>query len=205
MLQTILAGLIAVAIGTVYSVFGYRLFRFLLPIWGFLVGMGFGASLVQSFSRSFLGNATSWIVAIVAGVILGGVAYFFYKVGIVLLGASIGAGLFAYVARSIGMQPGFALYTIALIGAVLVGLLVFRIKVEKLFMVILTSAAGASGIVTGLLIWLGRLSLNDLGTEEVLQPVLSDSWLWVVIWLVVALVGILVQMRVPQLQQPDYA
>jgi hypothetical protein len=50
-------------------------------------------------------------------------------------------------------------------------------------------------ILSGLLLF-GRVSLQSVRTAgSTIQPILQDSWFWAVVWLVLAVVGIVVQIR----------
>ena len=72
--------------GAITCFAGYRLFRFVLAIWGFILGAGIGSSMMGGDS------AIAMIGAGLAGGLLGALALVFaYFVGVALVGAGLGA------------------------------------------------------------------------------------------------------------------
>jgi hypothetical protein len=60
----------------------------------------------------------------------------------------------------------------------------------------LTSAAGASFLVVGALLLLGQITPADLqGGGNPIGPIFASSFLWWLVWLAVAVVGIVFQVR----------
>jgi hypothetical protein len=48
----------------------------------------------------------------------------------------------------------------------------------------------------GSLLLLGQVALSDVSTAgTAIQPVLQESWLWVILWAVLAIAGFVVQIR----------
>ena len=93
-LSMILFGLILV-FGLMNCILGYRLLRFWMMLFGFLIGAGIGA-----FGASQMGitDKTIYIVAMVAaGVILAVIAFAIFKAGIFLIGAGLGLSVTIYV------------------------------------------------------------------------------------------------------------
>lgn len=67
---------LALLYGLGLTFFGYRLFLFLLPIWGFVFGFVFGAQSLQALlGESFLVSVTSWIVGFVVGALFAILSY----------------------------------------------------------------------------------------------------------------------------------
>ena len=70
------AGIIVMLFGLAMTFAGYRLFLYLLPIWGFFFGLMFGAQTIQALlGSSFLGDVTSWIVGFLAGAVFAVLSY----------------------------------------------------------------------------------------------------------------------------------
>ncbi len=85
------AGLIALFFGMALTFAGYRLFYFLLPIWGFVFGLGFGAQTMQAlFGEGFLSTVTSWIVGFVVGLLFAVLSYMFWSVAVVVVAGALG-------------------------------------------------------------------------------------------------------------------
>jgi hypothetical protein len=46
------------------------------------------------------------------------------------------------------------------------------------------------------LLLFGRVSLDSLsGAGNAIAPILQDSWFWLIVWLVIAIAGVIVQIR----------
>ena len=82
------AAIVLVLAGAVTCFAGHRLFRFVLAIWGFILGAGIGSSMMGGDS------AVAMVVAGLVGGVLGALALVFaYFVGVALVGAALGAFL----------------------------------------------------------------------------------------------------------------
>ena len=89
--QLICTAIIALIIGVLALVAGYRLFLILLPIWGFFAGFAMGThATALLFGMGFLATVTSWIIGIVVGLIFAVLSYLIYIVGVALLSAAFG-------------------------------------------------------------------------------------------------------------------
>jgi len=74
--------------------------------------------------------------------------------------------------------------------------LVLGLNLQKYVIIAITAIGGANAVVLSVLLVLGRVSLDGvLGAGSAIQPVLRDSWFWLLLWAVVAIAGIVVQIR----------
>jgi hypothetical protein len=138
---SIVGALLAVAIGVLYCFFGYRLFKIILGIAGFIWGAGLVGGVVFTLTQSTL-------IAIIAGV-LGGVlfavlAVVLYYIGVFILGAYLGGALGIFIMAFFGLAtPVWLLLVLAIAGGVVA-------VIFKRFMIIVASAfVGAWAIVFG--------------------------------------------------------
>lgn len=118
-------GVLAIVIGLLACFAGYRVFRIVLPILGFLVGLGVGAQLASVvFSEPYLGSPLSWAVAIVVGLLAAVIAFVWWYVSVALaiagLGYAIGYGAAAGlgVAANTAVVIGVALAVLFAVGAI---------------------------------------------------------------------------------------
>ena len=77
---------IALMFGLVMVFSGYRLFLFLLPIWGFFAGFFLGAQTIHYlFDVGLFATVTGWVVGFFVGLIFAVLSYLFYflAVGII--------------------------------------------------------------------------------------------------------------------------
>ena len=183
------AALLLVVGGAVACFAGYRLFRIVLAIYGFI----FGAYLASSTMGS--SNAVGMLVAALVGGVLGSVVFFFaYFLGIALVGAGLGA-LIAHVAwtrLSAAEPPALIVLLLAIAGTVAALIL------QRYVIIVSTAFSGAWTII------LGGLALVDRGAARAA----SDVWIlypfapasgapWVPIaWIAVGLIGTAVQLGV---------
>src|SRR5512139_3271384 len=100
------AGLIGLLFGTALAFAGYRLFIFLLPIWGFFFGLGLGAQAVQAVlpGTGFMADVTSWVVGFVVGLLFAGLSYLFYAFAVAMIGGSLGYAVAVGLLTWIGLQ-----------------------------------------------------------------------------------------------------
>lgn len=93
-IQMIFFGVLLV-FGIINCVLGYRLLRFWMMLFGFILGagLGFGASFLMGIGD----NATRIAVSIGVGILLAVIVFISYKAGIFVLGAGLGLGIAVYV------------------------------------------------------------------------------------------------------------
>jgi hypothetical protein len=186
------AAILIVLSGAVACFAGYRLFRVVLAIYGFILGAMIASSMMGST------NTVGMIVAAVVGGLVGAlIMTFAYFVGIALIGAGMGA-LFAHVAwgqvRSVD-PPAVAVITFSIVGAIGAMLL------QRYVIIIATSFSGAwTMIVGGLAISGDAGAARAAATGNVwilypFTPVPGQRWVPLA-WLVLGLIGTGVQLRV---------
>ena len=197
MLSVIFAGLFALLIGALFCFMGYRVFLALLPVWGFFAGFWLGAEGVALlFGSGFLATTTGIISGIIVGLILAVLSYFFYFAGVIIIAAIIGYGLGSGVMVAIGLDPGLISALVGIVTAIIVIGVTLLFNLQKYVIIFLTSLGGANAILLGILLFLGRVSLDSIATaRDAIQPVLQDSWFWALAWIVVAAFGIYTQIR----------
>ena len=197
MLSVIFAGLFALLIGAFFCFMGYRVFLALLPVWGFFAGFWLGAEGVALlFGTGFLATTTGIITGIITGLILAVLSYFFYFAGVIIIAAIVGYALGSGLMVAIGFDPGLISALVGIVTAVIVMGVTLLFNLQKIVIIILTALGGANAILLGILLFLGRVSLDSISTaRDAIGPVLQDSWFWALAWLVVAAFGIYTQIR----------
>jgi hypothetical protein len=187
--------LIALLFGLAICFGGYRMFLILLPIWGFFFGFVLGAETLQAlFGIGFLATVTSWVIGLFAGVLFAVLSYLFYMVGVVILAGSLGYMLGAGFMHLIGIDLGFLVWIIAMVVAVVLAIVTIRFNLQKYVIVIATALGGAGTMVATLVLGITGASLARLITNPV-QLILKNSWWWTLVFLVLAVAGIVIQLR----------
>jgi len=187
------AGLIGILFGLVLAFAGYRFFLILLPIFGFFFGLAFGAQAIQAlFGQAFLATVTSWVVGFVVGLVFAVLSYLFYVIAVALIGGALGYAVIVGLGSAIGLQMGFLLWLIALAAGVVMAIVTLRFNLQKWVIIIATSVLGAGAIVGTMVL------LFNPAAEFMQSPVkvaLKTSPFMVIVFLVVAILGVIAQVR----------
>ncbi len=197
MLSVLFVSLFALLLGLAFCFSGYRVFLVMLPIWGFFAGFWLGAEVTTLlFGAGFLATTTGWVVGFIAGLLGAVLSYLFYFIGVAIIAAGFGWALGAGFMAALGFQSGLITGLVALVAAVVIIFLVLGLNLQKYVIITITAIGGANAIVLSALLLLGRVSLESLSSAgNSIQPILQDSWFWLLAWLVVAVAGIVVQIR----------
>jgi len=171
---------------------GYRLFKIVLGIYGFILGAMLGSSMMG------VSNTTGMVVAsLIGGVAGAAILMFAYFVGIALVGAGLGA-LVAHVTwgyvRS-GDPPAIVVILLAIAGSVAAMLL------QRYVIIVATAFGGAWTVIVGGLAVSGDRSAAraaSAGEVWILYPLTpSPGQRWVPIaWIALGLIGTGVQLGV---------
>jgi hypothetical protein len=194
--QALLVGIIAIALGAGIMLLGYRLALILLPIWGFFAGFLLGAQLLQEFfGDGFLATTTSWIVGVILGLVFAVLSYLFWYVAVVILFASIGYWLGWGFMSLIGFsETGFVAVAIGLLLGAVFAVAAFVTGVPLAALVVITAVAGAHALIAGILVLLGTIPVEALGSG-VVRPIIEANLGWWLLALGLAIVSIMFQLR----------
>jgi hypothetical protein len=175
--------------GTVACFFGYRLFRIVLAIFGFILG-----ALVAS---SFFSASNTWgmlAAALIGGLCGAGVLLAAYFVGVARVGAGLGAVAANLMFAATGQDPHFlVLVLMTLLGAAA------AMYLQRYFIIVGTAFGGAWTLIVGAMALFGdRAALaaaaaNDVWVAYPLNPAPGRGWVPVA-WIVLGLVGTTVQL-----------
>jgi hypothetical protein len=184
---------ILLVLGGALSCFaGYRLFKIVLGIYGFI----FGALLASSAMG--VSNTTGMILAALAGGIVGALLLMFaYFIGIALVGAGLGALVahvgWAYVGA--GDPPALVVILLSILGSIGAMLL------QRYVIVVATAFGGAWTVIVGALAISGdrgaarAASAGDVWILYPMTPAPGQGWVPIV-WVVLGLIGTGVQLAV---------
>lgn len=174
---------------------GYRLARFLIPLWGFFVGFMLGAAGVSdALNNAFLGTTMGIVVGLAIGLLFALLAYFFYSLAIVLFLATLGYWLGTSIVHLFGINSGFLAAASGIALGALVGIIALFTNAPKYVLIIASSIAGAVTLAGGIMVLLGKIEVETYSYAQASSAV-SSSWIWSVIVLVLSIVGIVFQVR----------
>lgn len=197
MAKEIILAIFALLFGGCLCFWGYRLFLVMLPIWSFFGGFWLGAKGVTLlFGDGFLATTTGLTTGLILGVILAILSWLFYDIGVAVLAAMIGAWLGSNTMEALGFGNGVVTILVALGGAIALGILTYVRNWQQFLVMILSAIAGANAIVAGFLLLNGRVNIEGLRSAgSSIRPAFGDSAIWLLIWLGIAIAGIVVQVR----------
>jgi hypothetical protein len=186
-------GLIASLFGALMCFFGYRLFIFLLPIWGFFFGLYLGAQSMQAlFGTGFLSEVTSWVVGFVVGLIFAGLSYLFYFLAVAIIAGSIGYLLSTGLLMALGLEMGWLVWLIGIVVAVALAIVTVVFNLQKWVIIIATSLAGAAVVFGAYFV---MFNPHAALLENPIKSFLGASPLLMILTIVLAIGGFLFQYR----------
>ena len=184
------AALILLIGGAIACFAGYRVFRVVLGIYGFILGALFASGAMGT-------EHTTWmIVAALAGGVAGALiliaAYF---VGVALLGAGIGALTASLIWASFGREPGaLSVIVFAIAGAL------GALALQRYVIVGATAFGGAWTLVIGAMALIGTRAATAAARGNVwlpypMHPAPGQYWI-LLIWIALGIAGVAVQLMI---------
>ena len=184
------AALLLVVSGLVSCFAGYRVFRIILGIYGFILGALMASSLMGTDQ-----TLSMIVAALVGGAIGAAILVFAYFAGVALIGAGVGALIANAIWTWFGREPGVvvvvALSIVGALGALLV---------QRYVIVISTAFGGAWTAIVGGFALAGERAGRGPGRSDVwlaypFDPAPGQRWV-IGAWLVAGVIGALVQLGV---------
>jgi hypothetical protein len=180
------AALLITAGGVIACIAGYRLFRIVLAIYGFVLGAVIASSIVGPT------NTLGMLGAALGGGLAGALTLVFaYFAGIALVGGALGALLAhaAWTQFGSGDPPALLIVGAAVAGAVAAMFL------QRYVIVVSTAFGGAWTIIVGLMAILGPRSSN--ASVWILYPTMPSESRWTLLaWVALGVAGTAVQLAV---------
>ena len=182
---------VLVAGGALACFAGYRLFRIVLAIYGFILG-----ALVASAAMGT--EHTAWmILAALGGGILGAaILVAAYFVGVALLGAGVGALAASMIWASFGREPhAFVVIVFAIAGAL------GALALQRYVIIGATAFGGAWTLIVGVFALLGdrtaaaAAARNDVWLAYPMNPAPGKNWI-ILLWVALGLAGAAVQVGI---------
>jgi hypothetical protein len=184
------AALILVAGGILSCFAGYRIFRIVLGIYGFILGALITSSVVGA-------DSTGWmLLAALGGGIAGALILIFaYFFGVALLGAAIGAFVAHIIWGAMGSEPHVVMVIVLSIAGALGAL-----ALQRYVIIGATGFAGAWTAIVGALALTGSRvaaqgTRDDVWAAYPLDPAPGNMWV-IVAWIALGLIGVTVQLMV---------
>ena len=182
------AAIILLLGGIIACFYGYRLFRTVLAIAGFLLG-AFAASSIFGVSDT----GPMLVAALVGGLIGAGVLFAAYFVGVAIFGAGLGATIAHLLAFGQGDPPFLLVVGCAIAGAV------GSMYLQRYFIIVATAFGGAWTLIVGAMAIIGdrramaAAASNDVWVLYPRDPAPGQRWVPIA-WLVLGAIGAWVQL-----------
>lgn len=170
-----LAGVLAIAYGAVFALFGYPIFRILLPIYGGIIGYILGVTVVAPDYP-----IAALVVAVILAILFASAAYLYWSVMIGLAGAILGYGLVTVIVGALWPSADYTPLLVGLAGA-LAGSTIFIYAKDTMVMVA-SALNGAMIVAWGFRAWLYPGSR------------ILDSFT-IIVFVIVAITGLAVQLK----------
>ena len=193
-MSDVVLGLLAILVGAAFCFQGYLALRLIIPIWGALAGFSFGAGLVAAISGDgFLSTAIGWIVGIVFAILFAVIAYLYYAVSVVIAMGAIGFMLGTSLMYALDVHWRWLVALVGIAAGVLLAILAIVADLPMMLLIVLSALGGAGAITGGLLLLFGGVEVDEF-TDEVIEHA-DHSWWWYAIYVVLAVAGIMFQVR----------
>jgi hypothetical protein len=170
---------------------GYRIFRIVLGIYGFILGALFASNVVGGEQ-----SGAMMLAAAIGGGLVGALlliaAYF---IGVALIGAGIGAGAANLLGAALGREPHIVVVIVLAIAGALVAL-----RLQRYVIIVATAFGGAQTVVVGAAALMGSRAAAATAARAIytvypLNP-MPGTALDAVAAVVLGLAGIVVQLMV---------
>ena len=194
---------IALLFGIAVVFGGYRLFLFLLPIWGFFAGFILGAQAIDFiFDAGLFATVTGWVVGFFVGLLFAVLSYLFYFIAVGIVSFSLGYGLTIGILAWLGLDAGFLIWIIAVVVGIVVALGVYALNLQK-YAIIVATAVGGTGVIIYTLLALFDSTLAVALLENPVRLAIENSFWWLLFFLVVAGLGIVFQIQANRTFEAD--
>ena len=185
------AAIVLLVGGVVACFFGYRMFRIVLAIFGFILG-ALAASSVVGVSET----GPMIVAAVVGGLLGAGILIAAYFVGVALIGAGLGAVAANLLLSAGDRDPHFvAVLFLSVVGAAA------SMYLQRYFIIVGTGFGGAWTMIVGAMAIIGDPSAlvaaarGDVWVAYPMNPAPDQQWLpWA--WLALGVIGTGVQLGI---------
>jgi hypothetical protein len=185
------AALVLLAGGLISCFAGYRVFRIVLGIYGFIIGALFASSVVGT-------EHTAWMIlaALIGGLAGSLILIGAYFVGVALLGAGIGALAASLIWAWLGREPGAVVVILFAIAGALAAL-----ALQRYVIIGATAFGGAWTIIVGALALQGNhvaidtSARNNVWLAYPMNPAPGNYWI-LLVWIALGVTGVIVQLGI---------
>ena len=195
-----------IVIGLAVGLFGYKLFKVLMPIAGLLIGSSIGFTGFQGiFGTGVTSTTIAILVAIIFGLVLAVLSYAFFDIALAILMGVAMSALFTLLGLALGLSAnGFVLGLLSLSGFI-IGLIIARSSVflTEGFVTLVTAYVGTGLALAGIFLLGSGVSLQEMYDNGVIVTAsqhASQSFWWVFVWIASFIIMRQIQLRMIALE-----
>jgi hypothetical protein len=182
------AAVVLIVGGTISCFFGYRLFRIVLALSGFILGAMLGSSLFGASDTSLMLGA-----ALIGGLVGAGLLFAAYFVGVALAGAGLGVLAAHLVSSATGHDPAFLVIVLCAVAGSIASM-----YLQRYFIIVGTAFSGSWLLIHGVMASLGNRAALAAATKDIwvfypLSPAPGQGWVPYA-WIVLGLIGAATQL-----------
>ena len=178
--------LFGILLGALQCFFGYRLFKIIVGIIGFLIGSALAGSLSFFLSPE---TTIAIIVGLVGGIIGAATMLTFFYVGIFLIGTILGAIVGSVLFSIAGVNPMPIVIVVAAIISGIVALLIQK------YMIIASTAFGGSWLIMAAVAYFFTRAKSPAEIEYILQSRGTLYFIILLFWIALGICGLLTQLK----------
>lgn len=189
----LIPALLVALFGLVALLAGYRLFRMLLPLFGFMIGFFAGAGFIANWlGEGFLSGILGIVLGLALGIGAAFIAYAWWWIGVVIAISGLGFLLGYAILPAFGLDTEFLAVLLGLAAGAVFAIGAIVLHLPRAIIIVLTSLWGAAGVIGGVLILFNQVEPDELYSGAV-QIAIDTSFLWTVVWIALAVVGMGIQ------------
>jgi hypothetical protein len=177
---------LGIIVGAIQCFFGYRIFKFILGLTGFILGGAICAAIGYAI---FQKEVIALLAGLVGGIIGAALIVVLYLIGIFLIGAFLGGVLGTALFAVAGHNPEPA---VILILAVIVG--VIALIFQKFMIIVSTGFWGAWSVVMGIA-YFTTGAVDPTSIERFFRSGGGQLYAILLCWIVLGIVGVIVQFK----------
>ena len=194
-----------ILLGGFSALLGFKIFRLLLPLIGFVSGVMVGFGGVQGvFGTGVVSLTVAIIMAVVVGTIMAILSFMFFEIAIAILMGMLGAAVLTFLGSALGLEDAGVVMGLLAIAGFVIGLVVATNNpISGSLVVVITSMVGVAFILASIMLIFGEVTLDQLNDEGILRTVgaeIDQSFIWLIVWLGGSLLAINAQNSTRQVE-----
>ncbi|MFZ4718712.1 MAG: DUF4203 domain-containing protein [Ilumatobacteraceae bacterium] len=193
-MKDVVVGIIVIAIGALFCFRGWLAMRIVIPLWGAFAGFVIGAGLIQGWTGDgFLSTTFSWVIGIVFAIVFFFLAYLYFEVSVVVAMAFIGFAVGVAALSAIGVTWNWVLVLVGIVVGLALGVVAVVTNLPMGLLTVLTAMGGSTAIVTGVMLLVGTVNVDDFDNGVTTKELIADNPWWIVLYVGLVIAGIVAQ------------